>query len=44
MKQIEQQQTPAEQRVINYTPAGTVNLGNILDIQEIAPENIRIKA
>lgn len=41
-EQIKLQETP--QRAVNYTPAGTVNLGNILDIQEIAPENIRIKA
>lgn len=41
-EQIKLQAEPA--RAINYSPSGVVNLGNILDIQEIAPENIRIKA
>lgn len=41
-EQIKLQETPV--RAVNYTPAGNVNLGNILDITEITPENIRIKA
>lgn len=41
-EQIKQQETPVH--AVNYNPTGSVNLGNILDITEIAPENIRIKA
>lgn len=41
-EQIKLQNEPVH--AVSYTPAGTVNIGNILDIQEIAPENIRVKA
>ncbi|MNK14230.1 hypothetical protein D3C87_323290 [compost metagenome] len=41
-EQIKLQTEPT--RAVNYNPSGSVNLGNILDITEISPENIRIKA
>ena len=41
-EQIKLQAEPV--RTVNYNPSGSVNIGNILDITTIAPENVRIKA
>lgn len=41
-EQIKLQNEPVH--AVTYNPTGTVNVGNILDITTIAPENIRIKA
>lgn len=40
-EQIKQQDTPVH--AVTYAPTGEVNLGKLLDIQDIAPENVRIK-